>query len=390
MIYRRNDSTTVASAPGAIPEFIPALDGLRGVAILAVLLFHLGIPAFSLGWAGVELFFVISGFLITRILISTRTKPDYFRRFYYRRTLRIFPIYYLVLIAYGVAAFLAAGPVPHTLPFYYVYLQTIPQLQSQFTDIPVLGHTWSLAIEEQFYILWPVAVLVLRGRILLAVIASMIASGLGLRILALGRSNPFLVDGWLGVQIDCLAAGALVAYISGVSGRAQISRWALAAFTSGTAFLAIMVVTVGAAAFRTPLIWCRAPYGPFVITAMACACFGAVALVASGHPRTKWLELRPLMRVGKVSYGIYLYHPFVFLLVDNLSLQVFNHKSRLVSAVVMLGELLLTYIVAGMSWRVIESPINSMKNRIANGNGEPVRKVGDHERDLRARPAHIA
>jgi peptidoglycan/LPS O-acetylase OafA/YrhL len=364
---------------GAVPGFIPALDGLRCTAIISVLLFHLGIPKLSLGWAGVELFFVISGFLITRILLSTRGEPDYFTRFYYRRTLRIFPIYYLVVIAYTFAAVSKGGSGFHTLPFYYAYLQTIPQLQSQFTDLPALGHTWSLAIEEQFYLVWPMAVWVLRGRRLLWAIAAMIVIGPGLRILALAFANPFLVDGWLGVQIDCLAAGACVAYASVFLSREMIRRWATAAFLLGVISLAVLVGSVGTAVFWTPLIWCRMWYAPLVISAMACGFSGLVGLVAVGCRWTQWLEYRPLMRIGKISYGIYLYHPFVFAAVQVLAQQVFHQKSRLVSGGVILTKLSATWLAAWISWRLIEGPINALKDRRLDWSGISAKRLTQRE-----------
>ena len=201
--------------------FLPALDGLRGIAIIGVLFFHLGIPKFSLGWAGVELFFVISGFLITRVLLNTREQPNYFRNFFYRRILRIFPIYYLVLIAYTAIVVSSSLTGFRNLPFYYVYLQTIPQLQSQFGELQMLSHTWSLAIEEQFYLIWPMAIYLLKGRKLFAMLLILIGTGLSLRFMALRSANAFLLmagsecrwmrwrpEPWLPMRYGCLTAKA--------------------------------------------------------------------------------------------------------------------------------------------------------------------------------------
>src|SRR3712207_2112911 len=96
------DARTPNPGPGPDPRplgYMPQLDGLRACAVLAVMLLHLGVPGFGLGWAGVQLFFVISGFLITGILLDTRGSPRHLRNFYARRALRIFPIYYLTLAA---------------------------------------------------------------------------------------------------------------------------------------------------------------------------------------------------------------------------------------------------------------------------------------------------
>jgi peptidoglycan/LPS O-acetylase OafA/YrhL len=353
-----------------VTGFIPALDGLRGIAILAVLLFHLGIPQCSLGWAGVELFFVISGFLITRILLKTREDTKYFTNFYYRRTLRIFPIYYMVLIGYTIVALFAPGGGSRTLPFYYIYLQTIPQLHSQFTDLPILSHTWSLAIEEQFYLVWPVAVFLLKGGKLLVAILVMIAAGLILRFLGLGCDNPFLVDGWLGVQLDSLAAGSLVAYSTRVFQRDKIQHRLLIAFLLGTVCLMAIVGSVGTSVFWSPKIWCRAWYGPLVVSAMACAFAGAVGLVAIEHRPMRWLKARFLTGWGKISYGVYLFHPFIFLLVDTFAHDLFPRKTYLVSATIIAAKLSMTYVVALVSWQLVERPISRLKDRTSSGIGE--------------------
>jgi peptidoglycan/LPS O-acetylase OafA/YrhL len=353
----------------AVTNFIPGLDGLRGIAVFAVFLFHLGIPKCSLGWAGVELFFVISGFLITRILFSTRENPDYFTRFYRRRILRIFPIYYLVLIGYTAVVLIAARGDLHNLPFYYVFLQTIPQLRSHFADSPLLNHTWSLAIEEQFYLFWPMVVFLLKGPRLFLTILSMIAGGLILRCVALiGFDNPFLVDGWLGVHIDSLAAGALVAYAMNAFNRRRIRTWMSIALVSGAACLIAIAGSAGTAVFWSPLVWCRAWYAPLVISAMACTFAGAVGLVATEHPGTRWLETRFLMRWGKISYGIYLFHPFTSALVSAAAVQLFPRKTYLLSAVIILAKLSSAYFVAWLSWQLIEGPISRMKNRISSAN----------------------
>ncbi len=350
-----------------IPTFIPAIDSLRGLAIIGVLLFHLNIPKCSLGWAGVELFFVISGFLITRILLNTQEDRNYFKNFYVRRSLRIFPIYYLVLITYTVVIFSSSVGNLRSLPLYYVYLQTIPQLKSQFSVAPMLGHTWTLAIEEQFYLIWPLTVFLLKGRKLIITIALMIFVAVGLRFISLIFANPFFIDGWLGVQVDTLAAGAAIAYASRIYDRRTMQRWLSVAFLLGTTSLLILVSFVGTQVFWTPKIWGRTWYGPLVISIMACTFSGAVGLVAVGHRWTRWLEFRPLMRWGKISYGIYLYHPFTFLFVDALVSRAGHLQNHLVSRSVILVKLAVTYLAASVSWKIVEGPMNQLKDRFSKG-----------------------
>jgi peptidoglycan/LPS O-acetylase OafA/YrhL len=361
----QESSRTLITNGTTIPAIIPAIDGLRGFAIIGVLLFHLGIPKCSLGWTGVELFFVISGFLITRILLNTCEDRDYFKRFYARRALRIFPIYYLVVITYSVVAVSSSFGALRTLSLYYVYLQTIPQLRSQFTVMAMLGHTWTLAIEEQFYFIWPLVIFLVKGRKLLVVITMMFFVALGLRFISLRFPNPFLIDGWIGVQIDTLAAGAIVAYTSRINNRQTMQRWLSVAFLVGMASLLILVSIVGTSAFWTPRVWGRSWYGPLLISILACTFSGIVGLAAIGHRWTRWLEFRPLMRWGKISYGIYLFHPFVFLLVDTVVRYTGHAQSHLVSRGIILAKLSLSYLVASVSWKLIESPILQLKDRFA-------------------------
>src|SRR5262245_16358318 len=149
----------------------PGLDGLRGIAILLVILYHnFGfIPFLNYGWLGVDLFFVLSGFLITEILLKTRTTTNYFKNFYTRRVLRIFPLYYLCLILV-IVIFPLIKNFPYDLSFYrenqvwfWFYLQNWMLIFKQWNDSAILlNHFWSLAVEEQFYIVWPLLVLLIR------------------------------------------------------------------------------------------------------------------------------------------------------------------------------------------------------------------------------------
>ena len=308
-------SITVPQAP----SFVPGIDGLRGLAILGVLLFHFGISHLSLGWTGVELFFVISGFLITRILLASRDNAHYFRNFYIRRSLRIFPIYYLVIIVYfAVCLFQHDYAHLHGFPFYLVYLQTIPQLKSNLTDAPMLIHTWTLAIEEQFYFLWPLAVLFLRGRKFVVALVTVCVFSLALRFVTLGWESPFLILGWLPAQLDSLAAGALLAYAGGAVSGERFRRGSAIAFCVGVAALGLIVAKTGLWVYWTPLTWSHLPTSPVFLSALACMFAGLIGLTASDHPLTRWLNFRPLARYGKVSYGIYLFHPYVFWFIDSI------------------------------------------------------------------------
>jgi peptidoglycan/LPS O-acetylase OafA/YrhL len=269
----------------------------------------------------------------------------------------------LVLITYTIATLAATGRGLGTLSLYYIYLQTFPQISSQFGAMPMLGHTWTLAIEEQFYFLWPLVVFLVRGRKLVLVMIVMMAVALGLRFASLGWANPFLIDGWLGVQVDALAAGAMVAYASLVWDPETLKRWSVRAFVVGTGALLALIASAGVKVFWTPLSWGRMWWGPLLISILACAFAGAVGMAATEHPWTRWLTFRPLRRWGKISYGIYLYHPFTYLAIE-IAIGRFGHpQGRAATAAIALAKLLLTYLAAWLSWTWIEAPLNHLKER---------------------------
>ena len=176
-----------ATATRASTSRVPALDGLRGIAVLLVLIHHFsGIPAAGLGvptgfyrewlrfatigWAGVDLFFVLSGFLITSILYDAKGPAlAFFKNFYARRALRIFPVYYVLVVF---MLFLLPWIIPGEeaasaklrdnqlwLWFYLRNIQSLADFQSLIGTGHLVGHLWSLAVEEQFYLVWPMVVL---------------------------------------------------------------------------------------------------------------------------------------------------------------------------------------------------------------------------------------
>lgn len=184
-------------------KYVPQLDGLRAIAILFVMVFHLGV--FPLGWVGVPLFFVLSGYLITTILVADRSKSlrDFLARFYWRRTVRIFPLYYLYVLIIAVAAILF-GYSLNGYGWFLAYLGNYQIALSQ--DVPAGGlvaHLWSLAVEEQFYLIWPFVVFFSR-RVWPWALAAIVAAPLFREVVLQSAGNAALAIVALLVAWTCL------------------------------------------------------------------------------------------------------------------------------------------------------------------------------------------
>ena len=217
-----------------MPSYTPALDGIRGIAIILVLLHHFTIfdPITSvgawmgfvalLGWSGVDLFFVLSGFLITGILIDARGSDRYFTSFYARRTLRIFPLYYLIVFLSLIvlprfprwSALLGGGSDLAQWP-YWTYLVNFAIAERNDFQHGVLDVAWSLAIEEQFYLIWAVVVWLLSPRLLGPLCALIVLAVPLTRVLALqDGANPVDVYVLPHYRADALALGGLLAWLA--------------------------------------------------------------------------------------------------------------------------------------------------------------------------------
>jgi peptidoglycan/LPS O-acetylase OafA/YrhL len=320
------DPTTPPRITGAA---IPALDGVRGLAILLVLAHNLnpfsgtGRPLerwieydSNFGWVGVQLFFVLSGFLITGILLDTRGAPRYLRAFFARRVLRIFPLYYGVLVV-GLIVLPAIGLAPHRLladPEHRVWLWVylVNWAEPLGRGVTAFPHFWSLAVEEQFYLAWPFVVRHATPRRLVAITVGVMVAALAARIcvrlVGLGGEAAYM---FTVCRMDALAVGAAVAALIrmpaahawGVRERGRIAAGAAALFVAG-------LVTTGGYA-RTG--FADQAYGYTILALM----FGAlVLLVVLDHERGRGglgaiFQHRILRSFGTYSYGIYLFHQFI-------------------------------------------------------------------------------
>ncbi|HEY7120859.1 MAG TPA: acyltransferase [Tepidisphaeraceae bacterium] len=316
---------------------IPALDGVRGVAALIVMIFHyyqaLGPPgsggavarlAFGLtrfGGTGVDLFFVLSGFLITGILLSARGSPNAWTRFYMRRVLRIFPLYYGALLGICVVALLVGCGWSGLRPtvWYWTYLQNVRGLlggagfeQSSFEWIAPI-HFWSLAVEEHFYLFWPVVVLMVSTRRLPNVLWGIVAGSILSRGLLIATGHTSATFDFTLCRMDALAFGALIAvYAAGdgapVERLGRSARWATPA---------LIVVAVPMYVLTSGRGLATVQFGKSTLIA---ALYAAALIVLLTGPRegllSRALSWGPLRAMGKYSYALYIFHPFVYLGLD--------------------------------------------------------------------------
>ncbi len=312
---------------------LPALDGVRGMAILMVLLLHFVgniIPTNAIeraivgvtnyGSYGVELFFILSGFLITGILYDSRNKPSYFRNFYMRRVLRIFPLYYGVLALVFVVAPLIPLLRGSTLDYLldrqawaWLYGVNIYIALQGDWSFSYLEHLWSLCIEEHFYLVWPLVVFLLAGRPQLLIKVSL-AMALG-AMLARVAGSLMGLSWWTTYvltpfRLDALALGAFLAVMARQpEGLKQLAR-----------VLPRVVASAGVLLAGT-FLWTRlvSSHGlEFVLPVRAAlieillACLLFRALVAPEWSATsRFFRSRALIFLGTYSYGLYVYHHFI-------------------------------------------------------------------------------
>jgi peptidoglycan/LPS O-acetylase OafA/YrhL len=364
------------------------LDGVRGIAVLLVMAFHfcsrlsLENPfqhaargVFDIGWTGVDLFFVLSGFLITGILTDSRGNENYFKSFYIRRALRIFPLYFLSLalywlivpalwhaLRYGIPIFPEFSAFKWNLPFqlqYVFYLQNIPGITPNHPGPNPLIHYWSVAVEEQYYLVWPLIVFFCSPKRLVRVACALCISVIMLRI-GLFRSgvNPAIIYSNTLTRLDGLLIGGIAAI--GVRDKVWSSRMKKHVWW----FQWLPVVLF-------PLLRLMGPLkttAPFMVTVgytlNSLAYTGvilSVVLTTGSKSRLQMITSNRLLVVaGKYSYAAYLLHPIVEKMVADLE---GCFQLVLPGPVHMLIAIGMTLLVSAASYELVEKHFLRLKQK---------------------------
>ncbi|HLL21510.1 MAG TPA: acyltransferase [Kofleriaceae bacterium] len=367
-----------ASSP-SIKGFIAELDGLRGVAILLVM-GHRFWPrtgtgvwadAAGAGWIGVDLFFVVSGFLIAGILLDTRGEPGYFKNFYARRILRIFPLYYLfvggVLIAFsGNPAFREHAGSPL---WYLLHLGNMPEAMLDH-DVPYwLAPVWSLAIEEQFYLTFPLLVAVVSPRRLGPVLVALIIAAplirVGTMLVAPDRERIQYL--FTLCRLDTIAVGCLLAVI--------FRRIELAKHRDMIVRNAAIIICVGALFAIGTGLDRTTPIGRtlgYTVVAFGCASIVALVVLYRGDHETAVFRFAPLAYLGKLCFGLYLLHRPADTIVTAAAARL-GVDAQLWLLPLKLG---LAVVLATISWRLLERPFLKLKNLFSSTNHPAASSAG--------------
>ncbi|HEY3874129.1 MAG TPA: acyltransferase [Candidatus Kapabacteria bacterium] len=371
-----------------------ALDGLRGMAVLLVMLHHFVrsydsqssvhlflLHATEFMWSGVDLFFVLSGFLITGILLAERGWPYYFRNFYGRRILRIFPLYYaLLLFAFIILPFFHLQPssVTRADALYFLTFTSNIHFALSGWSFHAFDVYWSLAVEEQFYLFWPLILLLVPSRYQLRLVLLGFIAGIIFRFVCIhaGTTSAFLYA-MLPCHADGLLAGAALAIIAkNWSEWPHVSRWAsLTLAFLVTAFLftgsfreAGLVLYYDAWNTRGALFYYPILAGCFSIFLYLC--------IVQSNPIQRFFKNSQLRSLGKYSYCLYLIHqPIAHVIHSYFGATLFEHHADYMPGVLfdliqITPLFLVSFAGAALSWYALERPLLRLKRYFSNAQTE--------------------
>ena len=358
---------------------ISELDAIRGLGIGLVLINHFW-PEKSafvfqlgqLGWIAMDAFFVLSGFLITGILLDSQARPDYFSNYYIRRALRIFPLYYLTLLLGIVMLKLEAGGSAYrsfvqnwgSPGWFFVYLGNIKEsIVGQTPPNVYFSVLWSLQIEEQFYLLFPFLIRYMRRDHLVRLLWCLVFLSPVCRLLFyLWVPDKVMIQYvLLPCHMEGLALGALIA-IRFRSGSWEIPK---APLMAGTGLL-LLVTSLGSYFSKSPSpgmscisLFARLP--GYTMSSFGCAGLVLCLILFRGSPYTRLLRTPAVRYMAVISYGIYLLHPLVSRFVRSWDVPALDYGTYLRFFV----AASLSVAAASVSWFAFERPLARLKDRIA-------------------------
>ena len=367
---------------------LAALDGLRGLAIIMVLFVHfvgdatphsavqrLVVKLANYGVWGVDLFFVLSGFLITGILYDSKNAPRYFRNFYVRRTLRIFPVYYATLVL----LFVVMPALPLAYPsglaesarhqgWLWPYGTNIYVAIHRDWALPYVSHFWSLAVEEHFYLFWPLVVLAFSARALLRISVVGAAFALGLRcVLSTAGAGEVALTALTPCRLDALFVGAFLAIAVRTMGLASVARSASRAFK--VCSVAILLLSAWHAGTHGALHDVVLPVRGTLIAVD----FGALLVMSvtaeQTSPLARVFQSRVMRFFGKYSYGLYVFHGIIAIAIyqyaaePTLAARTGSHAAAI--AIQAAGGTAVSVVVAVLSYELFEKHMLRFKERFA-------------------------
>jgi peptidoglycan/LPS O-acetylase OafA/YrhL len=363
-------SQAFVSQGGLGMTYMRQLDSIRGIAVLFVLFEHLYSnhtkPLFKnhLGWGnlGVGIFFVLSGFLITRILLRDKDSiccnvlsyKEAITKFFIRRSIRIFPIYFMVIFA----AYVVGLPAVHNLLWYLVSYCVNIYFAIKGDWVWPVTHLWSLSVEEQFYFLWPFIILFTPKKRLLATILLTISFGPLYRHLCVACNTNYLAAHVITFSnFDLLGMGALLSYIRHyhIDSRASNLFLKLCFWIGGALFFESKILQV------LDLPNSFSSFNQIFEAVFYCSIINKAADGIEGLAG-RFLDFKPLIFIGKISYGVYLYHLFIFgILLSYLNKLPTVFRSPEIQLV---ACTLATIITATLSWYIIELPLSGLKSKL--------------------------
>jgi peptidoglycan/LPS O-acetylase OafA/YrhL len=378
-------------------QHLKSLDGIRAVAVGIVMLFHFGY--FAPGWIGVQAFFVLSGYLITGILLQAKNRSfaDYISTFYWNRALRIFPLLFAYIAVSGIAYFLFGTPSSFKSDWPWLVSFSANFARMRPEDLgPAFVHIWSLAVEQQFYIVWPLVVFfVPRKGFKLLVLAMLILTPL----LRLAIVEFFTYTGFGGqyagkaayvlpvAQFDAFAAGAAISLFE-LNRLTHAGRWfaSIAGITAIAGFAVLITAYIGSrSAFIASFgyaMYLRSGYGYVWGYSLLNILFmlGIICALQGLWP-TRFLQSKGMTRIGKISYGIYVYHLPLLILGSYLCEKMGMNVQGPLRPVFFAAWVSIVMLVSDQSYRWLETPFLKLKKRSSALSHEWCKAPRSHEGD---------